>query len=223
MFTERLFERVEPIWNSYLEHPFVKGLGDGTLDLEKFKHWLKQDYIYLIEYARLFAVGASKATDLAMMTTFGELLHGTLATEMALHRSYAAQFGITQEELEAVQAAEVTESYTSYMLKMAHQGGVEYTIAAVLACTWSYHYIGEHLAASNNNLGVYQEWVDMYHSPEFTELKDDCIRLMNEAAEGKSEAELKVLEEIVVKTSYYEYLFWDMAENISNWPCKETV
>lgn len=63
----------------------------------------------------------------------------------------------------------------------------------------------------------------MYHSPEFTELKDDCIRLMNEAAEGKSEAELKVLEEIVVKTSYYEYLFWDMAENISNWPCKETV
>ncbi len=56
LFTDRLWKRVEPIWNSYLEHPFVKGLGDGTLEQEKFKHWLKQDYVYLIDYARLFAI-----------------------------------------------------------------------------------------------------------------------------------------------------------------------
>ena len=56
MFTERIWKRVEPIWSSYLEHPFVKGLGDGTLDEEKFKHWLKQDYVYLIEYAKLMAI-----------------------------------------------------------------------------------------------------------------------------------------------------------------------
>ncbi|POF46265.1 thiaminase II, partial [Staphylococcus pseudintermedius] len=93
-FTERLWQRVQPIWDSYLEHPFVKGIGDGTLDKEKFKHWMKQDYIYLIDYARLFAIGATKATDLEMMTTFGNLVSGTLNTEMQLHRQYAAQFGI---------------------------------------------------------------------------------------------------------------------------------
>lgn len=59
-FTDRLYERVEPIWASYMEHPFIKGLEDGSLDEEKFKHWLKQDYIYLIEYARLFAIGQPK-------------------------------------------------------------------------------------------------------------------------------------------------------------------
>ncbi len=73
-FTDRLFERVKPIWQSYLDHPFVKGIGDGSLDQEKFKHWLKQDYIYLIDYTRLFAIGVTKASDLEMMTTFGELV-----------------------------------------------------------------------------------------------------------------------------------------------------
>lgn len=52
-FTDRVFNRVEPIWQSYMKHPFIIGLGDGTLDQEKFKHWLKQDYIYLIDYSQL--------------------------------------------------------------------------------------------------------------------------------------------------------------------------
>lgn len=140
-FTERLWQRVQPIWDSYLEHPFVKGIGDGTLDKEKFKHWMKQDYIYLIDYARLFAIGATKATDLEMMTTFGNLVSGTLNTEMQLHRQYAAQFAISEQELESTQPASTTLAYTSYMLNLAQRGGVENVIAAVLTCTWSYHYI----------------------------------------------------------------------------------
>src|SRR5690606_41135951 len=63
LFTDRLWNRVAPIWNAYLEHPFVKGIVDGTLDKEKFKHYMKQDYVYLIEYSRLFALGSAKAPE----------------------------------------------------------------------------------------------------------------------------------------------------------------
>ncbi len=97
LFSERLFQKVEPLWKSCLEHPFVKGIGEGTLPKEKFIHYMKQDYVYLIEYCRVFAIGSAKANDLKTMTMFANLLHGTLNFEMDLHRQYARKFGIADE------------------------------------------------------------------------------------------------------------------------------
>ncbi|MCK0470512.1 thiaminase II [Halalkalibacter sp. APA_J-10(15)] len=220
LFTDRLWNRVEPIWNSYLEHPFVKGLGDGTLEQEKFKHWLKQDYVYLIEYSRLFALGASKSEDLETMTTFAKLLHGVLEVEMGLHRNYAADFGISVEELEQTEPSAITTAYTSYMLNLSQRGGVENVVASVLACEWSYHFIGASLAKWPGALddNFYSSWVEMYSSAEFTELAESSKQLMNKLAEGKPEQELARLEEIVVRTSQLEYMFWDMVENKEGWP-----
>ncbi|GAB3799477.1 thiaminase II [Virgibacillus kimchii] len=220
LFTERLWEKVEPIWNSYITHPFVKGLGEGWLDQNKFMHWLKQDYVYLIEYSRLFALGSAKAQDLKTMTTFAKLLDGTLHMEMDLHRQYAAQFGISQEDLEKTEAAATTTAYTSYMLNVSQRGGVENVVAAVLACAWSYNFIGKKLAAwpGAKEHEFYGRWVKMYSSDDFTELAEDCKNLLNEIAAGKPERDLAELEEIVVKTSKLEYMFWDMAENKEDWP-----
>ena len=220
LFTDRLWKKVEPIWNSYIAHPFVKGLGEGWLKKEKFKHWMKQDYVYLIEYSRLFALGSAKAEDLKTMTAFAKLLHGTLYMEMDLHREYAAQFDISGEELEKTKAAATTTAYTSYMLNVSQRGGVENVAASVLARAWSYNFIGKKLAAWPGALDheFYGRWVKMYASEEFTELAEDCKSLMNEIAEGKPERELAALEEIVVKTSLFEYMFWDMAENKEDWP-----
>lgn len=220
LFTDRLWTRVEPIWYSYLEHPFVKGLGEGWLEKDKFKHYMKQDYVYLIEYCRLFALGSAKARDLKTMTVFSKLLHGTLDMEMDLHRQYASQFGITHEELEATEAGAITTAYTSYMLNVAQLGGIENVVASVLACAWSYSFIGKELATWPGAIDheFYGEWVKMYSSDEFTELAEDCKNLMNAIAKGKPESELAELEEIVVKTSYFEYMFWDMAENKEEWP-----
>src|SRR5690625_6482389 len=108
-FTDRVFNRVEPLWKAYLEHPFVKGIGEGDLEVEKFKHYLKQDYLYLIEYSRIFAIGAAKAKDLKSMTMFADLLHGTMNFEMDLHREYAEKFGISNEELEATEPSRSEE------------------------------------------------------------------------------------------------------------------
>lgn len=223
MFTDRLFQAVEPVWESYLEHPFVKGIGEGTLDKEKFIHYMKQDYVYLIEYSRVFAIGATKANDLDTMTAFANLLHGTMNFEMDLHREYAAKFNISNEELENTAASATMTAYTSYMISQAQLGGVENAVAAVLACAWSYNWIGQKLAewpgATEHEL--YGNWVQMYSSEGFTEIAENCKKLINEIAQDKPEHELKKLEEIFVKTSYFEYMFWDMAENISMWPVKE--
>ena len=92
-FADYLHRRAAPIWEAQHHHPFVRGIGDGTLDVEKFKHWVKQDYLYLIDYARLFAMAVAKAPDLETMMKFAELVHAVLNIEMDLHRSYAREWG----------------------------------------------------------------------------------------------------------------------------------
>ena len=99
-FTERLRQKADGIWEAQHQHPFVRGIGDGTLSLERFKFWLRQDYVFLIEYARLLALAAARSPDLETIIRFATLLKETVETEMNLHRAYAAEFGISREELE---------------------------------------------------------------------------------------------------------------------------
>src|SRR5699024_1276876 len=197
VLSERIFKEVEPIWRSYLDHPFVKGIGEGTVDQDKFIHYMKQDYIYLIEYSRVFAIGAAKAQDLKTMTMFADLLHGTMTFEMDLHREYAEKFGISNEELEATEPSATMTAYTSYMLNKAQNGGIENATAAVLACAWSYNFIGKHLAEWPSALEheLYGNWVSMYSSEGFTKIANDCKELLNKITEGKPESEFKELEE----------------------------
>lgn len=221
LFSDRLFTAAAPVWRACLQHPFVQGIADGTLAQDKFRHYLKQDYVYLVEYCKVFALGAAKSPDLDTMGLFSSLLHGTLHLEMDLHRAYAAEFGIAPLELERTEASAALTGYTSYMLSVAQAGGVENAAAAVLACAWSYNFIGHELARSHPaslRHPFYGKWVQMYSSPEFTALAERCIALVNRLSAGKPEHELQALEDIVRKTSAFEYLFWDMADRLELWP-----
>ncbi|WP_314305875.1 thiaminase II [Brevibacillus parabrevis] len=220
-FTDRLLRSVAPIWEQVHQHPFVTGLGDGTLPVDAFKFYMKQDYIYLIDYAKMFALASVKAYDLETSARFAALQESTLNTEMELHRQYAARFGISREELEATEPSFVMLGYTSYMLRVAHQGSLAELVSALLPCTWSYWEIGKRLAQVEGALDheLYGEWVRMYSSDEFGQLAIWLIDIMNELAEGKNEQELARLEEYFVNTSKMEYMFWDMAYREEMWPC----
>ncbi|AEI44684.1 thiaminase II [Paenibacillus mucilaginosus] len=219
-FTQRLLGKLEGVWRQNHSHPFVREMGAGTLDRDKFRFYMIQDYLYLIDYAKLFALGAVKANDLATMEKFAALLHSTLHEEMALHRAYAARFGISEEELETAEPSPITLAYSHYMLHAAQNGSLAELVAALLPCMWSYWEIGKELsripgAADHEDYG---EWIRMYSSEEFGALAQWCIGLLDELAEGRSEAELARLEEIFLNTTRYEYMFWDMAYHGQMWP-----
>lgn len=219
-FTDRLFQNVQPIWNKNHSHPFVVGMGNGELPIESFAFYMKQDYVYLIDYAKLFAVGSMKAQDLETMGKFATLLEATLNGEMELHRRYAEKLGITRAELEATEPSPVTLAYTRYMLHIAQNGSLDELVSALLPCMWSYWEIGKHLAEKPvaADHPFYGEWIQMYSSPEFGELAQWLIGLMDRLAEGKPERELQVLEGHFITTSRYEYMFWDMAYKQEMWP-----
>ncbi|MFB2349456.1 thiaminase II [Priestia megaterium] len=221
-FSERLYEKLQPIWRQNHNHPFVQGMGDGTLEKEKFRFYMIQDYLYLIDYAKLFAIGAMKATDLQTMGKFAGLLDSTLNEEMSLHREYAKKFEISEKELEKAQPSPTTLAYTHYMLHVGQSGTLAELVAALLPCMWSYWEIGKELSekpGANNEF--YREWIEMYSSEEFGELATWCINLFDSLTEDKSEAELEKLEEIFLNTTRFEYMFWDMAYNEAMWPVHE--
>ena len=122
-------------------------IGDGSLDLEKFRWFLLQDYLYLFDYARVFAYGVVKARDPELMRTFSANVDAILGGEMKVHRAYMARLGITEEQVFSVQPALSNLSYTHYMLSCAAAGGPAEIIAAILSCSWSYAEIGTRLAA----------------------------------------------------------------------------
>src|SRR5688572_24982469 len=108
-FSDYLRVQADPIWQAQHEHPFVRGLGDGTLDPATFGFWMRQDYLFLVDSARMLAAGVVRAPDLAAMMTVARLVHEILGREIELHRSYAEEFGITPADLEHATKARVTQ------------------------------------------------------------------------------------------------------------------
>jgi len=220
-FSERLYQIVTDVWDKTHQHPFVNGLGKGDLPVESFIRYMKQDYVFLIDYSKLFALGVVKARDLDTMTVFAKLLHETLHSEMELHRGYAARFGITRQQLEETKATPTNIAYTRYMLNVAQNGTLEELISTLLPCMWSYWEISKMLAdkyptASEHPL--YGDWIKMYSSDEFGSLAIWLIELLDQLAEGKSERELAILEDHFLTTSRFEYMFWDMVYRGEDWP-----
>ena len=209
----RLHEAAAPVWEACLKHPFVTGIGEGTLAVEKFQYFMLQDYLYLFDYARVFALGVVKARDPELMRTFAAHVDAILGGEMKIHRAYMERLGISEEQVFAVKPALDNLSYTNYMLSVANNGGPMEIVAAILACSWSYAEIGQTLAAIPGAAEhpFYGEWIQGYASAEYHATNQALIQLMDELACEATEEQVRYLTDIFVNCSRYELGFWDMA------------
>ena len=201
------------IWEDCLNHPFVIGIGDGTLAVEKFQYFMLQDYLYLFDYARVFALGVVKARDPELMRTFAANVDAILGGEMKIHRAYMKRLGITEEQVLAVKPALDNLSYTNYMISVANAGSPMEIVAAILACSWSYAEIGQALATVPGAAKhpFYGEWIQGYSSEEYAATNQALIELMDSLAADATEEQIAYLTEIFVNCSRYELGFWDMA------------
>jgi thiaminase/transcriptional activator TenA len=216
-FTDELRRRANPIWEAQHRHPFVLGVGDGSLDVEKFNVWLRQDYLYLIEYARLFALGAARSPDLETMTWMVQMADGVLGGEMKLHRSYAVEFGISADELEAGVKLPTTQAYTDFLLRVAATGSFEELVAALLPCVWGYWEIGARLQQHQPADERYARWVVMYSGEVAAQLAQRARDLMDLLAAGLPERALRGAREAFLTSSRYEWRFWEMAWAGETW------
>jgi len=217
-FSTDLYTRAKPIWDAQLEHPFVRGLGDGTLEIERFKRWVLQDYRYLKEFARIFAWAVAKADRLEAMGWYAKVLDLTLNSEMALHRSYAERFGISAAALEAEPMWPTTRAYTDFLVRTSADGDMADLLAALLPCAWGYVYIGQELAKGDPPTDQrYADWITQYASPEFAAAADWLKGELDRAAAGAGEEKRQRLHDLFVLSSRYEWEFWEMCWNGEEW------
>lgn len=212
----RLHDAAAPVWEACLRHPFVTGIGDGTLDMEKFRYFMLQDYLYLFDYARVFALGVVKARDPELMRVFAANVDAILGGEMKIHRAYMKRLDITEEQVFSIKPALANLSYTNYMLSVAQTGGPMEIVASILACSWSYAEIGQALAAIPGAAEhpFYGEWIRGYASEEYAATNQALIELMDSLAADAGEEQLAYLTDVFVNCSRYELGFWDMAWDV---------
>lgn len=188
--------------------------------MEKFLFYMKQDYVFLIQYSRVLALAAAKAPDLENIGRFAELLQETLRTEMSLHRAQCQRLGVNAGELERTQAAPVTLAYSDYLLRVAYEGTLTDVIATLLPCQWGYYETGLHLARTGDTSerNPYSEWIHMYSDAEFGAF----VRWLREFLDGltadSGPREMERLEHHFLTATRYEFLFWEMAHGLQDWP-----
>jgi len=213
-FSRGLKAKAAKVWEDGYNHPFVQELGKGTLDKEKFKFYLLQDYLYLLQYAKVFATAALKSDTEELMTGFTTSQYYILANEMNVHREYMTSFGITKEEVLTVKSSLYNRAYTANMLSYGLTGSLAEVLAAVFPCAWTYADYGKRLKeqyASQLEGNFYKAWIETYASDGFSDSFEWFYGALDNLVSSMSSEQRKNIEEIFISSVEFEYLFWDMA------------
>ncbi len=209
---------VDGIWAEYNKHPFVKGIEDGTLDREKFRYYIIQDYLYLIEYTKVFGIGIAKAKSLETNKLFASYVHLLTDGEMDIHRGYMGKFGVTEKELADTSRALDNLSYTSYMLRVAYEEGEAEVLAAILSCAYSYEMIARNIVKNNPdsiNHEFYGDWIKGYASDEYSKENVVLFEMLEKLTEHYTDEQKQHIVDIYVACSRYELAFWNLSWNMS--------
>jgi thiaminase/transcriptional activator TenA len=160
-----------------LANPFVRGIGDGTLERKLFAGYLAQDAFFLESFARAYALALARSDDTATLLAFADLLAG-VREELGLHAGYAASWGI---DMAGVKPAAATLAYTEFLLATAATGGLGVVCAAMTPCMRLYAHIGSTLDEAS--AGPYAQWVQTYADPGFEEVAALLERLLDRHGE----------------------------------------
>ena len=213
-FSRGLKAKAAKVWEDGYNHPFVQEIGMGTLDKEKFKFYLLQDYLYLLQYAKVFAMATVKSDTEDVMSNCTKIQHYIFASEMDVHREYMGRFGITQDEVSEVKASLYNRTYTANMLSHGLTGGLAEILATILPCAWTYSDYGKRLKeqfADKLEGNFYKTWIEKYASDDFADSFVWICDTLDALVSGMTDGQRDRIEEIFISSVEFEYLFWDMS------------
>ena len=211
---EDLKKSCQTEWQAYIEHSLVQQLGNASLAPEAFQHYLKQDYLFLIQFARAFALAAYKSPTLSDLRQAKEGLQAIVDVELDLHISYCKEWGISEQELAELPEARATLAYTRYVLDTGNRGDLLDLHVALSPCMVGYGEIANWLNSRAETIrgesNPYDAWIAMYESDEFQDAMQAEICWLNERLAEVSPARFKELTRIFSDATRLEIDFWEM-------------
>ena len=217
------FERLKQVcsaeWRAYCEHEFVKQLGAGTLPMEAFQHYLKQDYLFLVHFGRAWGLAVYKSRDIGQLRQSLESLKAIIDIELDLHVKYCGEWGISEAELKELAESRATLAYTRYVLETGNRGDILDLHVALAPCIVGYAEIGNWLVNQRFTVRIdnpYGPWMDMYTSKEFQQAAQAEVDWINTHMEGASEGRFNELARIFSEATRLEGDFWQMGLTLAD-------
>jgi thiaminase/transcriptional activator TenA len=162
----RLKEANAVDWRAYTEHAFVRQLTDGTLPEAAFRRYLVQDYLFLIQFARAYALAAYKSETLADIRQASASLANIAEREMTLHVTFCKGWGLSEADMEATPEARETMAYTRFVLERGMAGDLLDLHVALAPCLIGYAEIAKAVGSVTSN-NPYRAWVEAYASDDY--------------------------------------------------------
>ncbi len=216
---ERLKADSAEVWSAYVGHDFVRRLGDGTLPEACFRHYLTQDYLFLVHFSRADALAVYKADNLADMRQAAATLHALLNTEMDLHVRTCAGWGLSEAEMAAIPEADANLAYTRFVLDTGMAGDLLDLLVALAPCVMGYGEIGARLLADIAmplKANPYGDWIESYGGPEYQEVAEAAAAQIERVARDRLGADpaasprWPALSRTFRTATRLEVGFWDM-------------
>ena len=201
-------------WTAYVEHDFVRQLGTGTLPEAAFREYLIQDYLFLIQFARAYALAVYKSDTLPDMRQAAAGMSAILDIEMGLHVEFCAGWGLTEADMQSAPEASACMAYTRFVLERGMAGDLLDLHAALAPCIVGYAEIGAMLTADPNTTvdgNPYMPWIDMYAGDEYQEVAASEKAFLDDLlARRGGPGRMAALSDTFTKATRLEVDFWQM-------------
>lgn len=213
-FFDRLKTAAPDDWSAYVDHAFVRQMGEGTLPQAAFRHYLVQDYLFLIQFARAYALAIYKSPTLGDMRQALGGVKAILDMEMDLHVELCAGWGLSRQDLEAAREERQTMAYTRFVLDAGGQGDLLDLMVALAPCVLGYAEIGRTLASRPGGVdpaNPYGRWIEEYASDAYQEVAAGFADWLDRiAGQYETPARLARLTHLFAQASILEADFWQM-------------
>ena len=205
-----------PSWDDYIQHDFVKQLAAGTLASDSFRHYLVQDYLYLIHYTRVMALSVYKSDTLAQMRVGQAGINAMLDMEIGMYLDFCEQWGVALEDVENTPESAATIAYSRYILDAAMSGSLAELYAAIAPCLMGYGEIGKRIKDEGFIAGnPYQPWIDVFSSDEFQAITAQNEAQIDALLAEASHSQADKFQQLFNTAARMEVNFWQQALDLS--------
>ncbi|MCR4744270.1 MAG: hypothetical protein K5894_03465 [Lachnospiraceae bacterium] len=207
-----LFERAEQLWTEAVNKNFVTEMALGTLDAERFRNYMLQDFLYLEDYIEILEKTLEYTEDPGLLGFLQEILSETKNELIRVHRPNLKKTGITEDDISNCVRSSVILEYVDYMKRELEENGLLAGLTALLQCSWVYAYIAEKMTEKyplEIEKSAYKDWFEAYRCKEYTATNNKWIDFLDKETIGIDSKEADDLSEIFKRCAKYENCFWD--------------
>jgi thiaminase/transcriptional activator TenA len=217
-FSAEAWSRNLHLYEAIRDMPFNRELKEGVLALDRFRHYVVQDALYLVGFGQALALAAAKADDPDHIAQFARGAETAILVERDLHAQYFERFGIDAGAAARMPMSPACHHYVAFLLATGFRESLAVHLAALLPCFWIYREVGRHIHGGTARDNPFRAWIDTYAGEEFDAAVNAMIATTDAIGREQGEAGRARMHAAFTRATQLEWMFWDSAYRQEAWP-----